>query len=73
MKSTDKVWDAIEEVQNADDQELAEMFSGAPASLVRMGVGVLSSMIPDDPAQLDLFLTQVGDFCHSLRSDPDET
>lgn len=72
MNSVDKVQAAIDELEDSNDGELRQALGGAPPHLVRAGLMMLEPMLPDEPAELDRFLTEVGNFCHSLRSDPEE-
>lgn len=69
MRSTEKVLATVEYLEEREDHELRDAFPGVPAGIVRAALPFVIDAIPSDPAQLDEFLTQVGDFCHSLRSD----
>jgi hypothetical protein len=70
MRSTEKVMEAITFLEDADDQELAEAFPGGiPPGLARAALPFVVDAVPTDADELDTFLTQVGDFCHALRSD----
>ena len=69
MTSTEKVQAALDNMMNADDQELGEAIPGLPPTLILAAMPFLEDLLPKDPAQLDDFLTRVGDFCHSMRSD----
>lgn len=70
MKSTEKVAAMLELLQDEEDQELAAAIPlpiGVPT--LRMGLMAVAEKLPRDPAELDTFLSQVGDFCLSMRSD----
>lgn len=70
MNSTEKVWTIVEQLQDSEDSEIAEALPlGLPAPILRGALLMITDQIPQDPAALDEFLSQVGDFCHSLRSD----
>ncbi|HWE10554.1 MAG TPA: hypothetical protein VG325_14475 [Solirubrobacteraceae bacterium] len=70
MKSTEKVWEVLERLQDSEDDELEDAIPiGMPPAIIRSGLAMVGSQVPKDPAELDEFLTGVGDFCHSLRSD----
>lgn len=70
MTSVEKVYLCLEELEDADDQELAEALPiPIPAHMLRGILPVIARQVPENSADLDQFLTSVGDFCHSLRSD----
>jgi hypothetical protein len=70
MKSPEKVLAALEFLADADDQEIRETFPiNISPSIVRMGVGGMVDQVPQDPAELDEFLTNVANFCLAMRSD----
>jgi hypothetical protein len=70
MNSIEKVHLALEEMADAEDEDLTEAIPvPIPPTMLRSFMPVIAHSIPEDPGDLDLFLTQVGDFCHSLRSD----
>lgn len=72
MKSPEKVLAFIEELQSFPDDEMAEAL-GLPFAtpFLRIALASVGEVMPSDPAELDEKLTQVGDFCLSLRSDPE--
>ena len=69
MNSVQKVFAAIAQLEGSTDEELRAAFPSAPPGIVRAALPFVIDAVPTDPAQLDEFLTGVGDFCHSLRSD----
>jgi hypothetical protein len=70
MTSTEKVWSLIEYLQDSEDEELAEAIPiKAPVGIVRGALAMAGDTLPNTPAELDEFLTQVGSFCLGLRSD----
>lgn len=68
MTSIEKLYAAIERLENAEDDDVTGAI-GVPPSLVQAALPFVFDKIPTDAAELDEFLTQVGDFCHALRSD----
>lgn len=70
MNSREKVYEALEQLADADDDELREALPiPIPAAILRGVVPAIARNIPEDVRELDAFLTQVGDFCHAMRSD----
>lgn len=69
MTSTEKVQAALAHLMNAEDEELGEAIPGLPPTLILAAMPFLEDLLPSDPVELDDFLTRVGDFCHSMRSD----
>jgi hypothetical protein len=69
MTSTEKVRAALDHMMQADDEDLGAAIPGIPPTLVMAAMPFLEDLLPSDPAELDDFLTRVGDFCHSMRSD----
>lgn len=70
MNSVQKVYMALEEIGDMEDDELQEALPvPVPIPLARSILPMVARSIPEDAAELDEFLTQVGDFCHGLRSD----
>lgn len=71
MSSVEKVNAALDHLMNADPNDLDEAIPGIPPTLVMAAMPFLTDVLPQDPAELDAFLTRVGDFCHDMRSDRD--
>lgn len=70
MNSVEKVYLALEELEDADDEELKEALPlPIPVPTLRGLLPVVARYVPENAGELDEFLTQVGNFCHSLRSD----
>jgi len=70
MTSPEKVLEFLDELQTISDQEIAEAIPVAiPVPLLRLALAGMSSQVPEDPDELDGLLTQIGEFCLSLRSD----
>lgn len=70
MNSIEKVYLALEQMADAEDEDLAEAIPvPIPPTMLRGFLPIITRNIPEDPAELDDFLGKVGDFCHSLRSD----
>jgi hypothetical protein len=70
MNSVEKVNAALDHLMNASDEDLAEAIP-LPSGVVIAAMPFIADILPSDPAALDEFLTNVGDFCHSMRSDRD--
>lgn len=71
MNSVEKVYMALEELEDADDDEIREALPlpGLSTAFVRTMLPAIARFVPEDPDELDEFLTGVGNFCHMLRSD----
>lgn len=70
MNSVEKVYLALEELEDMDDHEIKEALPipiSVPAA--RGIIPMVARAVPENAHDLDEFLTQVGNFCHSLRSD----
>lgn len=73
MDSVQKVQAAIDELEDSDDAGIRDAVGGGvPPGFVRAGLMMLEPLLPDEPDELDRFLTEVGNFCHALRSDTEE-
>lgn len=70
MNSIEKVQAAIDYLTDSTDEEVHAAVPFLPVGVVRGGLVLIESQVPDTPEELDQFLTDVGDFCHSLRGDP---
>jgi hypothetical protein len=75
MKSPEKVLAFLEEMQASSDADIADAIPlPLPAAMIRATLAGVAGQVPDDVDELDAWLTQLGEFCLSLRSDPaDET
>jgi hypothetical protein len=70
MNSVEKVYMALEELADADDDELREALPiPAPPAMIRSVLPAIGRQVPENAADLDEFLTNVGNFVHTLRSD----
>jgi hypothetical protein len=70
MNSCEKVYLALEQLADADDDEIKESIPlPAPVPMVRGILPVIARQLPDDPADLDAFLLNLSEFCLSFRSD----
>jgi hypothetical protein len=69
MKSPEKVLLMLELLQDSEDDEINEALPIGPPPMIRAGLVAVARYLPEQPDELDTFLTQVGDFCHALRSD----
>jgi hypothetical protein len=73
MKSTEKVMAMLEVLQDQEDEEIAAALPIAvPPPMLRGALVMVAAQLPDTPDELDAFLTNVGEFCLSMRSDRDE-
>jgi hypothetical protein len=70
MTSREKVLAAMEHLETAEDDELGEAIPGIPSGIIRAALPFVIDSLPTRSTELDEFLTGVGDFCHSMRSDP---
>lgn len=70
MNSVQKAHLVLEELADLDDDELADYLPvPVPPSVIHAVIAFAAPRIPEDPGALDQFLTEVGNFCHQLRSD----
>lgn len=70
MNSVEKAYQVLEYIADAEDQEIRESLPvPAPPSVVRAVAAAASGYIPEQADDLDAFLTQLSEFCLSLRSD----
>lgn len=71
MKSPEKVLLFLEEMQSCTDVEIAEAIPlPVPPTMIRAALAGVAGQISDDAGELDEWLTRLGEFCLSLRSDP---
>lgn len=68
MNSVEKVEAALDHLMNSSDEDLQEAIP-IPPGIVIAAMPFIADVLPQDPGELDEFLTNVGDFCHSMRSD----
>lgn len=68
--SLEKVRHLVEQIADADDQELAELAPGVPPMLARPMASLLPRMLPDTTEELERLLDNASDFIAGLRSDP---
>lgn len=73
MKSTEKVWLIVEQLQDSEDDEIREALglNGFPPSLLRFVLAGATEQLPQDPDRCDEMLTGFANFLLSLRSDPE--
>ena len=73
MKSPEKVLRFLEELESFNDEEIGDAVPlGIPAPMLRMALAGVAGSVSDDAAELDEFLTKLGDWCLGLRSDREE-
>lgn len=70
MNSVEKCYRALEYIADLDDEELDDALPiPLPPAMARGFLPIVARNMPDNPHVLDQFLTDVGNFCHDLRSD----
>lgn len=69
--SLEKVRALVEQIADADDQQLAQLAPGIPPMLARPITYLLPKMLPDTAEELEQLLDNAREFIDGLRSDPE--
>lgn len=69
MNSQTKILLFLEQIQDLDDQELADAIPMASARIVRGTLAAVARAVPDDAALLDRLLEQGAEIMLAMRGD----